>query len=126
MPHRSLNPPRRSLAPLIGVGGAALVFAVLLVLVRIQWPPLESADHSAAANLNSLVSGHPALVSTIKAVTWLGSNGVLWTVIGVTTIVLAIRRRWHLAIYLLVTGAGAIILDPVLRPGVGGAARSKL
>jgi undecaprenyl-diphosphatase len=119
MPTRSLNPARRSLAPLIGVGSAALVFAILLILVRIQWPPLESADHGAAANLNSLVSGHPALVSTIKAVTWLGSNGVLWTVIGVTTIVLAIRRRWRLAIYLLVTGAGAIILDPVLKSLVG-------
>jgi undecaprenyl-diphosphatase len=114
-----LDPPRRTLAPLIGVGSAALIFAILLILVRIQWPPLESADHSAAANLNSLVSGHPAVVSFIKAVTWLGSNGVLWTVLGVTTIVLAIRRRWRLAIYLLATGAGAIILDPILKSLVG-------
>ena len=34
-------------------------------------------------------------------------------------IVLAIRRRWRLAVYLLVTGAGALTLDPVLKALVG-------
>jgi len=110
---------RRSLAPLAVVTAAAFVFALLLVLVRLQWAPLESADHSAAAWLNSLVSGHPAVVSVIKAVTWLGSGGVLWTLIGLAVLVLAIRRRWRLAVYLLVTGAGALTLDPVLKALVG-------
>jgi undecaprenyl-diphosphatase len=32
---------------------------------------------------------------------------------------LALRRQWRLAIYLLVTGAGALILDPVLKSLVG-------
>jgi undecaprenyl-diphosphatase len=50
---------------------------------------------------------------------WLGSDGVLWTVIAATTIVLAIRRRWRLAAYLLVTGAGALVLDSVLKSLVG-------
>ncbi|HEY0936004.1 MAG TPA: phosphatase PAP2 family protein [Trebonia sp.] len=98
---------------------AVFAFAVLLVLVRLQWAPLESADHAAAARLNSLVSGHSAAVSLVKAVTWLGSSGVLWTLIGLAAVVLAIRRRWRLAIYLLVTGAGALILDPVLKVLVG-------
>ncbi len=34
----------RSLTPLITVTGAALLFTVLLVLVRLQWVPLESVD----------------------------------------------------------------------------------
>ena len=55
----------------------------------------------------------------VKAVTWLGSNGVLWTVIGAATVILAIRRRWRLAVYLLVTGAGALVLDPILKSLVG-------
>ena len=50
---------RRTLAPLAVVTAAAFVFALLLVLVRLQWAPLESADHGAAARLNSLVAGHP-------------------------------------------------------------------
>jgi undecaprenyl-diphosphatase len=111
--------PRGHLVLLIAVTLAAAAFTILLLLVRLQWPPLESADHSAAASLNSLIAGHAAIVAVVKAVTWLGSDGVLWTVIAATTIVLAIRRRWRLAAYLLVTGAGALVLDPVLKSLVG-------
>ena len=113
------NRPRRELAPLITVTAAALAFVILVILVRLQWAPLESADHGAAARLNSLIAGHPALVSVVKAVTWLGSTGVLWVVIGVSAVVLAIRKRWRLAIYLVVTGAGAQVLDPILKSLVG-------
>jgi undecaprenyl-diphosphatase len=115
----SVAAPRRTLLPLAVVTVAALLFALLLLLVRLQWAPLESADHRAAAWLNSLVAGHPAVVRVIKAVTWLGSSGVLWTLTGAAAVVLAIRRRWRLAIYLLVTGAGALMLDPVLKSLVG-------
>src|ERR1700753_2654538 len=110
---------RRTLAPLAVVTAAAFVFVLLLLLVRLQWEPLESSDHSAAAGLNGLVAGHAAVVSVIKAVTWLGSDGVLWTLIALAVVLLAIRRRWRLAVYLLVTGAGALILDPVLKALVG-------
>ena len=110
--------PRRQ-AHLIVVIVATLVFTVLLIAVRLRWSPLETADHDAAARLNSLVAGHPALVTVIKAITWLGSNGVLWTVLGVSAAVMAIRRRWKLALYLLVTGAGALVLDPILKSLVG-------
>jgi undecaprenyl-diphosphatase len=110
---------RRTLAPLAAVSGAALLFALLLLLVRLQWAPLESADHGAADWLNRLIAGHAAVVSAVKAVTWLGSSGVLWTLTGVGAILLAIRRRWRLAVYLLVTGAGALALNPVLKSLVG-------
>jgi undecaprenyl-diphosphatase len=110
---------RRRLVPLAVATGAALVFTLFLVLVRLRWAPLESADHGAAARINSLIAGHAALLAVVKAVTWLGSGGVLWTLIGAAVVVLAIRRRWRLAIYLLVTGAGELVLDPVLKSLVG-------
>ena len=103
----------------MAVTAAAAVFAVLLVLVRLQWAPLEWADHRAAANLNRLIASHRAIVTVVKTITWLGSDGVLWTVIGAAAIVLALRRQWRLAAYLLVTGAGALVLDPVLKSLVG-------
>jgi undecaprenyl-diphosphatase len=112
-------PRRRGLAPLVVVTAAAMVFTVLLVLVRLQVAPLESVDHGAAASINDAVAGNPAIVAVIKAVTYLGSNGVLWTVIGVAAIILALRRRWMLTAYLLVTGAGALVMDPVLKSLVG-------
>jgi undecaprenyl-diphosphatase len=110
---------RRSLAALVVVSVAAAVFALLLILVRVQWAPLESVDHGAAASINSLIAGNATLVAVVKAVTWLGSNGVLWTVIGAAAIILALRKRWRLAVYLLVTGAGALTLDPILKSLVG-------
>jgi undecaprenyl-diphosphatase len=119
MPTPALARERRTLAPLVAVTSAAAVFAVLLILVRLRWAPLESADHGAAAGINGLVAGHAPLVAVVKAITWLGSDGVLWTVIGAAAIVLALRKRWRLAAYLLVTGAGALVLDPVLKSLVG-------
>jgi undecaprenyl-diphosphatase len=85
----------RRIAPLAVVTAAALVFALLLVLLRLRWAPLESADHGAATQINSLIAGNAALVAIVKAVTWLGSGGVLWTLIAAAVIVLAIRRRHH-------------------------------
>jgi undecaprenyl-diphosphatase len=113
------TPGRHRILPIVGVGAAATVFAVLLILVRWQWPPLESIDRGAAAHLNNAVAAHRTVVTMVKAVTWLGSDGVLWTVILASTLLLAIRRRWRLAGFLLVTGAGAITLDPILKSLVG-------
>jgi len=114
-----LHRPRRALVPLAAVTIAAAVFAVLLVLVRLRWAPLESLDHGAATRINDLVAGNGALVTVVKAVTWLGSAGMLWAVAGVAVAILAIRKRWRLAVYLLVTAAGALVLDPVLKSLVG-------
>jgi undecaprenyl-diphosphatase len=119
MPAPALDHQHRSLAPLIAVATAAMVFAVLLVLVRLRWAPLESADHGAAAGINGLIAGDATLVAVVKAVTCLGSDGVLWTVTGAAAVVLALRRQSRLAVYLLVTGAGALVLDPVLKSLVG-------
>jgi undecaprenyl-diphosphatase len=109
----------RSLASLVTVTVAAMVFTILLIAVRLQWAPLESADHGAAADINSLIAGNATAVGIVKAITWLGSDGVLWTVIAAATVILAIRRQWRLAAYLLITGAGALALDPILKSLVG-------
>src|SRR5712692_1689536 len=105
--------------PLAAFTAATAVFAMLLVLVRLRWPPLESVDHGAAADINNLIANQAALVAIVKAVTSLGSDLVLSAVIGVAVIFLSIRRRWRLALYLAVTGAGALVLDPVLKALVG-------
>src|SRR5215467_8759096 len=115
MSARPLGHPRRTLVPLTALTAAALVFAVLLVLVRLQWLPLESVDHGAAADINRLIAADHTLVTVFKAVTLLGRTGVLCAVIGAPAIGLALRRRWKLAIYLLVTGAGALVLNPALK-----------
>jgi hypothetical protein len=67
---------RRTLTPLAVVTAAALVFALLLLLVRLRWAPLESADHGAAAWLNSLIASHPAAVARGSPPPAAGRTGV--------------------------------------------------
>jgi undecaprenyl-diphosphatase len=110
---------RRRLARLTAVTVAAAVFTLLLIFVRLRWAPLESADRTAAVDVNNFVAGDRTLVSALKAATSLGSTVVLSIVVGLAVILLAIRRLWRLVLYLLVSGAGALALDPVLKSLVG-------
>ncbi len=119
MATESIRRPRPSLVPMLAVSGAAFLFAALLVLVRTQWAPMESLDHRLAADLNSLVAGHPAAIWVWQRITWLGSAGVLVALMVAAVATLLIRRRYRLAGYLAVTGAGAWVLDPVLKALVG-------
>ena len=107
------------LLPVLLVTAAAVVFTVLLVLVRLRWPPLEHVDHGAADQLNNVVAGHPAALTVISDVTMAGSTLVVSVVVTAAALLLALRRRWRLAAYLVVTGAGALVLDPVLKVLVG-------
>lgn len=109
----------RRLGPLVVVTAAAAVFTILLIFVRLRWAPLESADRTSAADVNNLVASHAALVSALKILTMLGSTAVLCVVVGLAVILLAIRRLWRLALYLLAAGAGALVLDPLLKSLVG-------
>jgi undecaprenyl-diphosphatase len=108
-----------SLAGPVAVSAGAFAFTVLLLLVRLRWTPLESVDHGLAADLNSLVADNRVLVAVLRVVTTLGSYGILSWLIGLGAVVLLLRRLYRLAVYLVVTGVGAIILDPVLKAAVG-------
>jgi undecaprenyl-diphosphatase len=102
-----------------GVAAAGVLFALLILLVRDQWKPLETVDHDVAASLNRVVSTHHWLAVALKAVTTLGSTLFLCCVVGVVAVALLVRRRSRLAVYLVVTGVGALILGPALKLLVG-------
>jgi undecaprenyl-diphosphatase len=101
------------------VSAAALAFTALLVMVRLRWRPLESVDHGAAASVSNLIAGQGPALLVVKDITLLGSTLVLSAVIAAAALLLALRRRWRLTAYLVVTGAGALILDPILKVLVG-------
>ena len=101
------------------VAGGALASGMLLVLVRLQWLPLESVDHGLASELNDAVAGHRPVVLALGFITRLGSLAVLLWLVAIATVLLIVRRRYRLAVFLLVSGAGAIILDPALKAAVG-------
>jgi undecaprenyl-diphosphatase len=109
----------RELLHVVAVAAGALLFGLFLVLVRLQWVPLESVDHGIAAGLNRVVAGHHPLVLVLGFVTRLGSRTVLIWLTVLATVLLLVRRRYRLTVFLLVSGAGALILDPALKAAVG-------
>ncbi|KKK07451.1 phosphatase PAP2 family protein [Micromonospora sp. HK10] len=109
----------RSVAGLVAVAGAGVGFGVLLMLVRFHWQPLYHADHEAAEWFNNLVAPHHPLVTVLQAVTDLGGRPVLIWLVTIAVVSLLIRRQSRLAVYLIITGVGGLILDPSLKALVG-------
>jgi undecaprenyl-diphosphatase len=110
---------KRRLTATAAVAASGFTFGVLLLLVRLQWRPLESVDHGLAADLNNSVAGHHILVAVLRAVTTLGNPGIVTWLVVLGTLILLVRRRYRLAGYLAVAGLGAAILDPALKLAVG-------
>jgi undecaprenyl-diphosphatase len=109
----------RSLAGLAAVIAAATGFGLLLLLVRWQWPPLASFDHNAVDTLNHLVAGKPIVVNVLTAITNFGGRTILFWLVTVSAGVMLIRRQYKLTAYLVVTGLGALALDPAIKLLVG-------
>ncbi|MDG4830153.1 phosphatase PAP2 family protein [Solwaraspora sp. WMMD1047] len=109
----------RSLLGLALVAGAGVGFGLLMLLVRAQWGPLYDADHGTAVWFNDLVAPHGPLVTVLRAITDLGGRSILIWLVTVAVVGLLIRRQGRLAAYLIVTGAGALLLDPSLKAIVG-------
>ncbi len=105
----------RTLAGLALVLGAGVGFGLVLVLVRVQWSPLYDIDHGVARWLNDQVSPIGPLVTVLNAITDLGGRPVIVWLVTVAVVGLLIRRQGRLAVFVIVTGAGALILDPALK-----------
>ncbi|BFU43529.1 phosphatase PAP2 family protein [Krasilnikovia sp. MM14-A1004] len=109
----------RSVLGLLAVIAIGLGFGTLLLLVRFHWAPLQRLDHGVAEGLNHLVAPHPAVVSGLTEVSSFGGRPFMLPLVVLAVLVLLIRRRTRLAIYLVVAGAGALLLDPSLKTLVG-------
>ena len=109
----------RSVLGLLAVVAVGLGFGLLLLLVRLRWSPLQDFDRGVADALNRLVAPHPPVVTVLEAVTDLGGRPMMMWLVAVAVVLLLIRRRTRLAVYLVVTGVGALLLDPSLKTLVG-------
>ncbi|MFI7547625.1 phosphatase PAP2 family protein [Actinoplanes sp. NPDC049599] len=109
----------RSVLGLLAVIAVGLGFGLLLLLVRLHWGPLQSLDRGVADGLNDLVAPRKPVVTVLQAVTDLGGRPVLMWLVSVAVALLLIRRRTRLAVYVIVTGVGALLLDPSLKTLVG-------
>ena len=109
----------RSLTGLVAIVAAGCGFGALLLLVRWGWPPLASFDRGVVDGLNQAVAGQRVAVTVLTAITNLGGRAVLFWLITVSAATMLIRRNIQLAVYLVVTGLGALALDPVIKLLVG-------
>ena len=109
----------RSAAGLLVVAAAGFAFGMLLLLVRVHWGPLTGFDHGISDGLNRLVSPYPVMIDALKGVSRLGGRPVMLWLVVLAVVLLLIRRRGRLALYLVVAGLGALVLDPSLKILVG-------
>ncbi len=93
----------------------AVPFLVLWLLVARAWAPLAVLDGDVAAELNATVSGSPAAVSVLRAVTDLGGTGAVVLLFALTTIFLLVRQQRRLAAFAATTGMGLAVLGPVTK-----------
>ncbi len=109
----------RALAGLAAVLGAGAGFGLLLMLVRFRVDALYDADHGVAAAANELVAARPPVVTVLEAVSRLGGRPVLFWLVTVAVVRLLVRGRTRLAVYVVVAGIGALLLDPSVKALVG-------
>jgi undecaprenyl-diphosphatase len=115
---------RRRAERFVGHSTVGLIILVLgattlAVALGALGSPLLDLDQQLAAWLNSMVSGNPLLVSSLKLATSLGGSPASWVVLSTLAAVLLIRRQWRLACFVAVTGLGAAILSPAVKELVG-------
>jgi hypothetical protein len=75
-----------------GSGSGRGSFAVLVLLVRMRWVPLEAVDRDVAASLNRAVAPHPVAVKGMRLLSTLGSHAVLGWLIVIASVLL--DRAW--------------------------------
>ena len=95
---------------------AVLLGALLLaVAVRMAAAPVVQVDRAVAGDLNAVVAPRPWLVTTLQVLTAPGATVTTWVVLTTLTVVLLVRRRSRVAVFVAVTGLGAATLSPLIK-----------
>ncbi|WP_433493075.1 phosphatase PAP2 family protein [Nocardia grenadensis] len=105
----------RSAAGLLATMGAGIGFGLLTALVRVRWQPLQAADQAVADRVTAVVAEHAILRDILFAVTDLGATLTLTGVLAVGALWLLLRRLWRPAVLVILTGAGGLTLNPVVK-----------
>ncbi|MFP4148952.1 MAG: phosphatase PAP2 family protein [Nitriliruptoraceae bacterium] len=90
------------------VGGTVFVVLLVLLLARSTW--LLGVDAAVIEAANAFVSERDRLISTLQVITNLGGTEASWLLLPIAIVWLLIRRLPRLALYIAVTGLGAIVL----------------
>jgi undecaprenyl-diphosphatase len=105
----------RTSTGLLAVTAAGVLFTLLVVSVRRQWEGLFAVDRAVATWFNDVVSGSRFTVNVLRGVTEFGGRNMLTLVLVAATGYLLVRRQHRLAVYVIITSLGALILDPMVK-----------
>ncbi len=128
-PDPSPEPERPRLDPVARYGLRLTLAGVALLLVTVPFGlllaqvvtdgPATRWDTSIAEGLHRWVVGRDRVVDAMQVVSFLGKPIWLAVVIGLPALWLAVRQRWHLAWFLVVTAVGGGIVDTVAKVAIG-------
>lgn len=107
---------RRFLPDVIAGAG---VFLLVLALVVVGWEPLLTFDREAVRFLQGVVAGSDLLLTTTRAVTFMGGGEVSFVLLTSTGLWFAIRRARRAAAFVVASGIGVLIFDEGIKALVG-------
>lgn len=119
--HRRLDPVERYGLRLTLTGAAivlvAVPFAYLLFEVLTDGP-LTQLDESVVQDLHRRVRDRPALIATLRMISWLGKPLWLAAAVSAGSVYVFWRGRRRLAAYLIVTAVGGGVVDTLVKLAV--------
>ena len=102
------EPGRRRLVGWLAVGLFGL-FALLWLLVALEWPPLIDLDHDVAEAAHDAVSGHEELIDALEVTSVVGSPTTVRVLMLIVAGYALARRRFRVAGWLAVAAAVELV-----------------
>ncbi|MGC9665247.1 phosphatase PAP2 family protein [Planosporangium sp. 12N6] len=103
---------------LVAVAVLLATFGLVLLLVEAAWRPLAGADTGLRDGLYRYALRHPGFVTGMKVVSNVGSSSVYLVLFAVVVGWMLWRRRYRLAVYVVVTVVGSSLLNNAVKIGV--------
>jgi membrane-associated phospholipid phosphatase len=108
----------RALLAAAALGLVAVPFGLLLFLVQDKWRPLLRVDGAARDDLHIYAIDHSWFLTTMKILSTAGSTPVYLVVFAAVAGWLAWRRRFRLAVFVVVTMVGNSLLNTLVKLAV--------
>jgi undecaprenyl-diphosphatase len=96
----------------------AVPFGLLLFLVEDKWPPLLDVDDDARDSLHGFAVAHAGFVTAMRVLSTIGSAYVYFPLFALVAGWLLWRRRPRLAVFVVVTMAGSVALNALVKLAV--------
>lgn len=104
---------------LAGTIGLGIPFLLLALLVRANWGPLIDLDTTVTDRLHTVALRNDWIVDAMEVVSFVIGPFVLRPIVTLLGIVLLVRRRTRLGLWVLVANWGGALLGVVLKEVVG-------